>query len=107
MTRRDALKLAAATSAAALATYVSAQTQPGNAASIPVYGIFELTYPGPAEGNPFTDVTLSAEFSLGHRALKVMGFYDGAGTYKIRFHAGYARSLEFPHAVESPRAQRR
>jgi len=85
MTRREALKLAASTSAAALTTRARAQTQPAYAAKIPVYGVFELTFPGPVDGNPFTDVTLTAEFSLDHRTVQVTGFYDGDGAYKIRF----------------------
>src|SRR5689334_13637992 len=85
MTRRKALKLAAASGAAALTTNTPAQTRPGDAAKIPVYGVFELTYPGPRDGNPFTDVTLTSEFSLGRRSLKVTGFYNGGGEYKIRF----------------------
>src|SRR5215472_14225955 len=84
-TRREVLKLAAANSVAALTTKVRAQSRPGNGAKIPVYGIFEITCPGPGGGNPFTDVTLTAEFSLEHRTVKVTGFYDGGGGYKIRF----------------------
>jgi hypothetical protein len=85
MTRRKALKLAAVTSAAALTTEAPAQNPPGMPSKIPVYGIFELSYPGPRDGNPFTDVTLTAEFSLNHRTVKVTGFYEGGGEYKIRF----------------------
>jgi hypothetical protein len=84
ITRRKALKLAA-TSAAALTMNAAAQTQPGNASKTPVYGIFEVTHRGPADGNPFADVTLTAEFSLNGRTVKVTGFYDGGGQYKIRF----------------------
>ena len=85
MTRREALKLAAAAGAAALTTHASAQARSSNAAKVPVYGIFELTYPGPQNANPFTDVSLTAEFSLDQHTVKVTGFYDGGGTYKIRF----------------------
>jgi hypothetical protein len=77
ITRRDVLKLAAAT---ALAAEAPAQT--------PVYGIFELTLSGPADGNPFAEVTLAAEFSLDRRTVKVTGFYDGDGRYRIRFMPG-------------------
>lgn len=83
ITRREALKLAAATSAAALTSNLTAQTH--STSSVPVYGIFEATYQGPQDGNPFADVTLTAEFSMGNRVVKVTGFYDGNGTYKLRF----------------------
>ncbi|MCA4133401.1 DUF5605 domain-containing protein [Arthrobacter sp. M4] len=45
---------------------------------------FEITLQGPSHGNPFTDVDLSAEFSADGQVLKVPGFYDGNGTYRIR-----------------------
>lgn len=45
----------------------------------------ELTLQGPEEGNPYLEVTLSATFTHGDRALEVPGFYDGEGIYRIRF----------------------
>jgi hypothetical protein len=52
------------------------------------WGITELTIAGPSHGNPFVDVELSAEFtSEGARHISVGGFYDGGGTYRIRFQA--------------------
>jgi hypothetical protein len=50
-----------------------------------VYRMSELTLVGPAHGNPFIDVELTAEFRLGDRRLTVGGFYDGDGRYSIRF----------------------
>lgn len=49
------------------------------------WGVFELRFDGPANGNPFDDVTLSASFSNGGRTVRVPGFYDGDGIYRIRF----------------------
>lgn len=49
------------------------------------WDIFELTLQGPQAGNPFMDVDLSATFTFGHRKVTVDGFYDGEGTYKVRF----------------------
>ncbi|ELP66836.1 DUF5605 domain-containing protein [Streptomyces turgidiscabies] len=46
---------------------------------------FELELHGPEHGNPFTDFALRAEFRHGDRTLTAHGFYDGAGTYRIRF----------------------
>ncbi len=49
------------------------------------WGIYEVPLRGPAEGNPFIDVNLSAEFTHGEKTIKVSGFYDGEGVYRIRF----------------------
>lgn len=46
---------------------------------------FEVELKGPKNGNPFTDITLSGVFTKGNREVKVRGFYDGDGVYKIRF----------------------
>jgi Domain of unknown function (DUF5060)/Domain of unknown function (DUF5605)/Protein of unknown function (DUF4038) len=47
--------------------------------------IHEISLPGPSAGNPFVDVEIGARFDLGPRTIDVDGFYDGQGTYKIRF----------------------
>jgi hypothetical protein len=47
--------------------------------------MFELVLNGPTSGNPFADVTLSAQFSYQNRVLEPDGFYDGDGVYRIRF----------------------
>src|SRR5690606_34233365 len=44
-----------------------------------------ITFTGPREGNPFLDVTLRAVFRQGERQVRVSGFYDGEGVYKLRF----------------------
>ncbi len=49
------------------------------------WGIFELKLTGPTEGNPFLEVNLSATFKQGARHLELAGFYDGNGSYLIRF----------------------
>jgi hypothetical protein len=49
------------------------------------WGLYEVTLRGPADGNPFVDVTLSARFTSGDRRVEVRGFYDGEGVYKVRF----------------------
>ena len=53
--------------------------------SVELYGRFEAALEGPQDGNPFLDVDLAATFTLGHRSLKVRGFYDGDGVYRVRF----------------------
>ncbi len=49
------------------------------------WGVFEITLPGPASGNPYLETELSAIFSQKDRTLTVPGFYDGKGRYRIRF----------------------
>ena len=46
---------------------------------------FEVSLNGPAGGNPFVDVHLTAQFQLNDRAVEVAGFYDGDGVFRIRF----------------------
>lgn len=84
ITRRDMLKLTSAGSFAAIASTPSAIAETTHP-PVPRWEVFELSLPGPTTGNPFTEVQISAIFSLGHRTVNVNGFYDGAGTYKIRF----------------------
>jgi hypothetical protein len=74
MTRRTALGMLAA-------PLLMAQ----NRNSVERWGIHEIALTGPRDGNPFVDVRLSAEFRQADRALTAEGFYDGDGTYKIRF----------------------
>jgi hypothetical protein len=54
-------------------------------ASVEQWDVFEFTLPGPAEGNPFVEVELTARFTQGERTLTARGFYDGDGVYKVRF----------------------
>lgn len=49
------------------------------------WAVFEIELVGPSHGNPFTDVELSAQFWQGDRIVRVPGFYDGDGVYRIRF----------------------
>ena len=49
------------------------------------WDIFELALDGPADGNPFLDVSFGASFQHGHRSVEVDGFYDGDGVYRVRF----------------------
>ena len=54
-------------------------------AEIHRYDRYDLALPGPADGNPFREVWLRATCTLGTRQVGVDGFYDGDGTYKVRF----------------------
>jgi hypothetical protein len=55
-------------------------------APVEQWGTFEAALKGPSSGNPFTEVELTARFTHeGGKAVDVTGFYDGDGTYRIRF----------------------
>jgi hypothetical protein len=54
-------------------------------ASTGCWAVFEAEIRGPAHGNPYVDVELSAEFTQAGRTLRVPGFYDGDGIHRIRF----------------------
>src|SRR5215469_15047540 len=53
--------------------------------SVEEWGIYEISLNGPTNGNPSTDVQFSAVFDNGDKQVNVPGFYDGDGTYRIRF----------------------
>ena len=55
------------------------------AKSVERWGLFEVELAGPARGNPFMDVQVAAEFQHGHRSVRLDGFYDGEGVYRVRF----------------------
>jgi hypothetical protein len=52
------------------------------------WGFFEAALPGPDTANPFIDVKLSARFQGPGSPVTVRGFYDGEGSYKVRFMPG-------------------
>jgi hypothetical protein len=86
VSRRNMLKLASATAtAAALSPASVAQLAGKRRDSVPVWECFEVSLDGPADGNPFTEIQLDATFTLDHREVRVNGFYDGEGKYRIRF----------------------
>jgi hypothetical protein len=49
------------------------------------WGLWEVALEGPSEGNPFVDVAVAAVFEGAGRRIRVPGFYDGDGVYRIRF----------------------
>ena len=81
------LKLSAAALGAAATPLASGAAAPAvrPAGNVALWELYEIALQGPSSGNPFTDTTISATFSLGHRSFDVAGFYDGDGTYRIRF----------------------
>jgi hypothetical protein len=66
------------------------------------WDVFELALNGPAEGNPFLDVDLRATFSLGERTVAVDGFYDGEGSYRVRFMPEQQGTWQFRTTSSSP-----
>jgi len=49
------------------------------------WGVWETSWDGPRDGNPYLEVQLSASFSRDGKRIVVPGFYDGDGVYKVRF----------------------
>jgi len=49
------------------------------------WDVFEAEFSGPSEGNPFLDISFEAVFASADRQVRVPGFYDGNGTYRVRF----------------------
>jgi hypothetical protein len=49
---------------------------------------FELSLRAQINGNPFTDVSFSADFSCENSRIHASGFYDGADIFKVRFMPG-------------------
>ena len=66
------------------------------------WAIFEIALKGPADGNPYLDVQLSATFSQANRSVTVPGFYDGHGTYRIRFMPDHEGSWSYVTQSNSP-----
>src|SRR6266568_3765228 len=90
MNRREVIRLGAATAAAAFDPALLSAAPPAKGKTtvgtdVEQWGMFEVALPGPFSGNPFKEVTLTATFTLEHRSVKVTGFYDGEGTYRLRF----------------------
>ena len=54
-------------------------------ASVEKWGVFEAAFNGPSGGNPYLDVAFDAVFSQNSREIRVPGFYDGDGVYRVRF----------------------
>lgn len=81
MTRRDMVAGSMALGAAA-ATPVGAAPAP---VGVERWGVWESAFTGPAGGNPFDDVSFAGRFESAGVRIDVPGFYDGDGTYRIRF----------------------
>ncbi len=49
------------------------------------WGLWDMALDGPAKGNPYVEVRLTATFERGDRQIIVPGFWDGGDKYRIRF----------------------
>jgi hypothetical protein len=86
MNRRHVLKLGTATLAAGIPGTSLLSAAPAEPSRVTEqWGLFELSLNGPSTGNPFKDVTLTADFTQEHRTIRITGFYDGDGIYRVRF----------------------
>ena len=59
------------------------------------WGLFEVTDTGVSEGNPFIEREIWGIFTGAHEKVRVRGFYDGNGVYKVRFMPSYAGNYTF------------
>ena len=49
------------------------------------WGVYELAFTGKTAGNPFTDYEIHGTFRGADETVRVSGFYDGGGVYRVRF----------------------
>lgn len=53
------------------------------------WSMYEVSVHGREDGNPFTDYTIEGVFTGEQEEVRVDGFYDGDGVYKVRFMPSY------------------
>ncbi len=75
------MKIALLLSLLLLATTSSLRAE----SAVEQWGVFEVSLSGPTNGNPFTEVQFSARFFQGPQSVIADGFYDGGGSYRVRF----------------------
>ena len=63
--------------------------------SVEKWGLFEFQARGKTAGNPFTDYTVQGTFTSKNETVRVSGFYDGEGIYKIRFMPSFEEAYTF------------
>ncbi len=59
------------------------------------WDVFEVVCPGRTQGNPFVDSLIEGVFSSKSETVRVNGFYDGNGLYKVRFMPSFAEEYRF------------
>ncbi len=92
--------------AAAAAAFAAGRDLAAQAVQFPStaerWGVFEIALAGPSGGNPYVDVHLAAAFTQGAVTKSVTGFYDGVGTYRIRFMPHLEGSWSFSTSSNDP-----
>lgn len=63
--------------------------------SVEKWGIMEVSVKGRQDGNPYTDYTICGTFYGKNETVKVDGFYDGDGVYKVRFMPSFTGEYSF------------
>ena len=53
------------------------------------WGCLDLAFSGRQDGNPFTDFTIRGVFEGEKEKVAAEGFYDGDGTWRVRFMPSY------------------
>ena len=59
------------------------------------WGILEVSFPGPTDGNPFTDYPVSGTFTGKSETVRADGFYNGDGIYRVRFMPSFEGEYRF------------
>lgn len=81
---------------------VSACAAGGEETRVERWGVFETSLRGPADGNPFVDVSLRGRFTQEGRSVEVEGFYDGEGVYRLRFSPDREGAWQFETVSNRP-----
>lgn len=65
------------------------------AAMVKKWDVFEVVCEGRTDGNPFMDYTIQGIFTGEQETVRVTGFYDGDGIYKVRFMPSFEGEYKF------------
>lgn len=66
------------------------------------WGVAEVVLKGPSHGNPFADVEIHVTFRCDGASVRVGGFYDGDGVYRVRFMPPHAGRWAFESSSNAP-----
>ena len=61
------------------------------------WDMFELTFDGKTDGNPFTDYEIYGTFTNENETKTVEGFYNGNGRYIVRFMPSFEGEYHCEH----------
>ncbi len=63
--------------------------------SVEKWDVFEFSCEGRTEGNPFSDYEICGIFRSSQETVRVNGFYDGNGIYRVRFMPSFEATYTF------------